>query len=215
MLLLHLRIASGAVSCSLMFKGYGNKQGIKLAHLSCTGGSITAAAHPILLGNFSSRFSGVTWSKSGGCGIGVKICLLTICNSTNATFSGAVITNVNGSRVIGALLCVMDSSSLVFDNTRLHGNTGLPLLGEGTAVHIHIKNSRLTNNTNLVEDLVGAALLINGGTGLVQSSIFAGNRGLLRGGAIGISHARLRVESSVLQANAGERKRLLQIIVGQ
>jgi hypothetical protein len=103
---------------------------------------------------------------------------------------------------------------LVFDNARFHDNVGLPLLIEGTAVHIHIKKSQFTNNKNLVENVPGAALLINGGTGLVQSSTFAGNRALLRGGAIGIKNARLTVESSVLQNNAGEHRKLHQTVWG-
>jgi hypothetical protein len=203
LLLLQLGLASAAVSCSLKLEGYGNLQGLKSAHFSCTGGSITAAAQPILLGRFSPRFSGVTWSKSGGCGRAERVCLLTICNSRNATFPGAVIINVNVSSVIGALLCVVDSSTLVFDNARFHGNTGSILVGDHTNVHLHIKNSRFTNNTT-VQDVEGAAFLLNNGTGLVQSSTFAGNRALTRGGAIGLRNsARLTVVSSVFQDNTG------------
>jgi hypothetical protein len=203
-LLLQLGIASAAVSCSLRFEGYGNKQGLKSAHLSCTGGSITAAAHPVLLAPFSRGFSGVTWSSSGGCGTSKNHCLLTICGSSKAAFFGAVIANVDVSSSIGALLCVRDSSNLVFDSARFHGNSGLQLLGDTTAVHLHIKNSRFTNNSNLLKGLDGAALLLKNGTGLVQSCTFAGNRGLSTGGAIALgNNARMTVMSSVLQDNTG------------
>lgn len=218
-LLLQLGIASAAVSCNLKFEGYGNKQGFKSAHLSCTGGSITAAAHPVLA-HFSRSFSGVTWSDSGGCGRGKQFCLLTICGASRATFPGAVITTVNVSSSVAALLCVRDSSSLVFDSAKFHGNTGLLLAGDPTAVHLHIKESQFTNNTNIVKDLEGA-LMLNGGTGLVQSSTFAGNRGFFIGGAISLrNNARLTVVSSILQDNTGRHEgvqlccRFLQAAVG-
>jgi hypothetical protein len=214
-LLLQLGLASAAVSCSLKFEGYGNKQGLKSAGLSCTGGSITAAAHPVLLAPFSRSFSGVSWSDSGGCGRGKKICLLTICGSSSAVFSGAVITNVNISSSAGALLCVTDSSSLVFDSARFHGNIGLPILGDYTAVRLHFENSKFTNNTNIVEGLEGAALHMNGGTGLVHSCTFAGNRNLFRGGAIGLSNqTRLTVASSFLQDNEGGHVSCMMVLEG-
>lgn len=210
-LLLQLGLSSAAVSCSLKFEGYSHKQGVKSAHLSCTGGSITAAAHPVLLAPFSRSFSGVTWSNSGGCGESKEFCLLTICGSSKATFVSADVANVNISSTTGLLLCVRDSSSLVFDNARFHGNSGRPLAGDTTAVQLHIKNSRFTNNTMYGAAMEGAALHLNGGTGLVQSSTFAGNRGFFRGGAIGLrNNARLTVTSSVLHNNQGEHKHYQQ-----
>jgi hypothetical protein len=204
-LLLQLGLASAAVTCSLKFEGYGSKQGLKSAYLACIGGSITAAAHPILLAPVSRSFSGVTWSDSGLCGVGKKVCLLTICGSSSAIFHGAVITNVNVSSSVNNLLCVADSSSLVFDSARFHGNTGIAITGDLTSVRLHIKNSRFTNNTNAVKDLEGAALQLNNGTGLVQSCTFAGNRVVFRGGVIGLhNQAQITVVSSILQDNEGE-----------
>jgi hypothetical protein len=133
--------------------------------------------------------------------------LLTICGSSKATFISAAVNNVNVSSSVGLLLCVRDSSSLAFDDARFHGNTGRPLASDLTAVHLHIRNSRFTNNTVYGAAMEGAALHLNGGTGLVQSSIFTGNRGFFRGGAIGLrNNARLTVTSSVLQSNQGEHK---------
>jgi hypothetical protein len=141
---------------------------------------------------------------------------LTICALSSAIFPGAVIANVNiSSSVVEALLCVTDSSSLVFDSARFHGNKRLPLFGDPTPVHVHIKNSQFTNNA-VMEGLEGAALHLRGGTGLVQSSIFAGNRALgLGGGAIGLGNrARLTVASSVLQDNNGEHMLEQQLVQG-
>jgi hypothetical protein len=134
-----------------------------------------------------------------------KRCLLTICGSSSATFPGAVFTAVNVSSSVEGLLCFVDSSSLVFDSARFQGNTGIALASDNTTVHLHIKNSRFTNNTNPAKGLGGVALQLIGGTGLVQSSTFAGNRGLSPGGAIVVSsHARLSVVSSILQDNTGK-----------
>jgi hypothetical protein len=128
---------------------------------------------------------------------------MVICKSSKAAFHSAVIMNVDVSSSIGTLLCVRESSSLVFDSARFHGNTGLPIVGDASAVHIQISRSRFTNNTNLVDGVEGAALLLNGGTGLVQSSTFAGNRAV-RGGAIGPrNQPRLTVTSSSFRDNEG------------
>jgi hypothetical protein len=206
-LLLQLGLASAAISCSLKIEGYGSKQGIKSAHLACTGGSIIAAAHPVLLAPFSPSFSGVTWSNSGSCGESKETCLLTICGASAASFVSAAIVNVNVTSSVRLLLCARDSSSLVFDSARFHGNSGRPLASDATAVHLHIKNSHFTNNTVYGAAMEGAALHLNGGTGLVQSSVFAGNRGFSRGGAIGLrNNARMTIVSSTLQDNTGEHK---------
>jgi hypothetical protein len=46
--------------------GHGNRPGLKKASLSCSGGTITAAADPQLLqalGSSSSNIKGVVWSS--------------------------------------------------------------------------------------------------------------------------------------------------------
>lgn len=58
--------AGTKATCSLQLVGHGNRPGLKKASLSCSGGTITAAADPQLLqalGSSSSNIKGVVWSS--------------------------------------------------------------------------------------------------------------------------------------------------------
>jgi hypothetical protein len=65
--LLQSQVAARA-TCKLHLEGFASAQGIKYAELSCSDGTITASAHPVLLANFTRSFSGVQWSDVGECG---------------------------------------------------------------------------------------------------------------------------------------------------
>lgn len=68
MLLTTGQVADAEVTCKLHIEGFGYKQGLKKAHLSCTGGSIKAVAHPLLaplIGAKEGALSlGVQWFHS-------------------------------------------------------------------------------------------------------------------------------------------------------
>jgi hypothetical protein len=83
-------VVTAAATCQLHMEGYGHITGLKSAHLTCSGGVIKAAAHPMLK-QFRSSFSGVQWTDTGSCGVGRRDCLLTICGDTAAVFESATV----------------------------------------------------------------------------------------------------------------------------
>ena len=124
---LHLQAAATAkVTCDLHFQGHGARTGLKSAVLSCSGGTITAVAHPELLASFSTAFVGVSWASKGACAALKDQCVLTLCQGSAASFPKATVLNVNAPNTKD-LICLGDSSSADFDNARFQGNTGRPL----------------------------------------------------------------------------------------
>jgi hypothetical protein len=198
--------------CKLEIEGYGAKQGIKHAELACTGGSITASVHPKLCGVFSCPLSGVAWSGRGSCGALRTKCALTICGDTTAAFLNAAIIGVNVSSTVSNLLCVADSSNLLFQGARFVSNTARVINAVNETVRLQFVSSLFINNTTPSEQNYGGALSAEAGRVRVQSSRFQGNRALPRpdgdaDGAIcmrGRSH--LALLYSKLQDNVGEHK---------
>jgi predicted outer membrane repeat protein len=71
-------------------------------------------------------------------------------------------------------------------------------------VRLHIKNSTFTNNSPATEGLWGGALLVAGGSAVVESSSFVGNTAKY-GGAIAVRNsASLKLVASVAKGNKGE-----------
>lgn len=63
-----IAVPAKAAVCRLHLEGYRNRTGFKRAELICTGGSITAAAHPVLLQALQKQYNrtaprGVVWAK--------------------------------------------------------------------------------------------------------------------------------------------------------
>jgi hypothetical protein len=89
--------AAGQAVCTLNIVGNDKKPGIKTAELSCKGGTITAAAHKILLDFWGADkpTQGVKWVENvvGACVVGTNI-LLTICGVSNAVFIKPTVTQV-------------------------------------------------------------------------------------------------------------------------
>ena len=189
-------------SCKLHFEGFGNKQGLKTAHLDCTGGSIQASAHPSVLGPFTHSFSGVTWSTAGDCGAYKDDCALTLCGNSSVLFVSAVVSRVNITTA-AMLLCVGGNSNVVFDGAQFQGNTARPV-SYFSGVKLHIKGCNFKNNSISWQGSVGGALFVDGGSALVESSSFIGNSAQYRGGAIGVRNsAHLKLVASVVKDNAG------------
>lgn len=98
---------AGAAVCSLSLVGFGDRLGIKSAKLSCTGGTITVAAHKVLEDFWGQKkaMPGVVWGDSK-C-IGNTACLITVCGSSSAVFESATVTSLRGGVLTwGLAVCV-------------------------------------------------------------------------------------------------------------
>lgn len=197
-------------TCKLHLEGYGSAQGLKSAQLSCSGGNITASAHPVLLANFTQMFSGVQWPDDGDCGEHRMSCLLTLCGETSVLFPAAVVRNVNTSKTVAILLCLAGDSDVVFESADFQQIAVRPITVFSPGVKLHVKGSNFTNNTLRVSPsgmgLAAGALFIANGTALVESSNFRGNVVLSYGGAVALANsATIQMVSSVLEGNTGEK----------
>lgn len=192
-------------SCKLRVEGFGTGQGLKSAQLPCSGGSIQAAAHPSLLRSFAGNFSGVGWSDHSSCADYKKDCVLTICGNSTVRFPSAVVRRVNTSKDVRMLLCLAGSSNVVFEGAHFQGNTGRSITALSQGVRLHIQGSTFSNNNLPWKELPGGALLLDGGSALIESTNFSGNTALSSGGAIGVRKtAALKMVASVVRGNTGE-----------
>lgn len=196
--------------CKLELEGYGAAQGIRHASLACTGGSITASVHPRLLAAFSRSFSGVVWSGRGSCGALQRMCALTVCGDTNATFVNASVIGVNVSSTVSNLLCVADSSYVLFQHGSFVSNTAPVISAVNSTVRLHFLSSLFKNNTTPWKENFGGALRAEAGWVLVQTSRFYGNRASSKtksaAGAIFVGgRSTVALLSSMLQDNTGEQ----------
>ena len=212
LLLLLLLVQQGAVvtatvTCQLHMEGYGHIAGLKAAHLACSGGVITAAAHP-MLAPFKHSISGVQWADTDGCGGGRRDCLLKVCGDTAAVFASATIAHVNVSSMAQSLVCIGGRSDATFQRARFYGNTArcisVPQQSSNATVRLHLTKCVFTNNSAPVD--VGGVLALAGGLALVEGSTFSGNSVQKRGGAIGVTNtARAAIISTHFQHNKGSR----------
>jgi hypothetical protein len=192
-------------TCKLHLEGYGSAQGIKSAQLTCSGGTITAHAHPVLLGNLTRTFSGVQWSDAWDCVQNNTKCLLILCGDTSAAFPAAVIRNLNVSQTSVAFLCLTGNSDVLFEGAQFQENTGRPISTFSSSVKLHVKGSNFTGK-KLPWNQAGGALWLGGGTAVVESSVFSGNAVKMDGGAIYVdgNMSSIDLSSSVFKDNNGE-----------
>lgn len=198
-------VANGRVVCSLHMEGYGTKPGVKSVLLSCSGGTITTAAHSALLSAPQHQFAGVTWSDKATCRPGGSTCLISICGDSSATFMSARVLAVNTTALGGHAVCLGGGSNITFEHALFQGNLGrsLAVLSEGA--YLHVKGSSFINNSAQGAKATGAALYISNGTALLVSSSFSGNSAGFRGGAIEVDGAgRATIIASKLDYNRGQ-----------
>jgi hypothetical protein len=116
--------AIGQAHCKLAIHGFGKKIGIASASLSCTGGTITAAAHDELLQFWGTKrpTEGVVWTShnTGACALG-KRCLLNICGGS-ATFLGSTASGVRPDTV-SVLVGVGGTARLTFTKGTFTNNS--------------------------------------------------------------------------------------------
>lgn len=113
---------AGAAACSLNITGFGNRPGIHLADLSCTGGTITVAAHKVLQDYWgpNKTLPGVKWGDANCRIAGLQGCLLAVCGASNAVFDAATITALVGEGTIPGwfmAVCVSNQSTATFRNS--------------------------------------------------------------------------------------------------
>jgi len=196
--------AYARVTCELHFQGDGSSSGLRTAKLSCTGGTLTAAAHPSLLVPTIGASSGVQWSNKGDCGTWKNKCVLTVCSDTKAAFLKARVTNVKVPSTTG-LICLGDSSDVLFDHATFLGNTGRSLTVVGSKAKLWIKSSNFLNNTVLGSEAQGGGLCMQAGTGIVEGSTFLGNSVQYYAGAVAVTgDAYLSISNSVFEGNSGK-----------
>jgi hypothetical protein len=204
-LLVTTPLASGKLVCALDLQGYGTTPGVKSVVMSCSGGTITAAAHGTLLAAPAHQFSGVKWLTKGACGAETPAaCLINICEGSSATFVSANVLHVNASGLAGDLVCIHDSN-VTFQKALFQDNTGRCLVVTGQRAQLHLMQSRFGNNSASGPKDVGGALHMLNGTAIVEDTTFAGNSVGSGGGVIGLEGAaKLTLVSSVLDGNKGE-----------
>lgn len=170
--------AAGQALCKLVIQGFGKKIGIASASLSCTGGTITAAAHDELLQFWGTKrpTQGVVWKshEAGACAPGSG-CLLSICGGS-ATFLGSTASGVQTNEA-SVLVCVGNSARLTFRNGNFTVNNLTPLAILHPKAHVLVVHGNFQGNimTEAEANLAGA-IVVNNGTLVVQSSTFLGNK---------------------------------------
>lgn len=200
--------ANSRVVCSLYIKGYGTKPGVKSVLLSCSGGTITAAAHTALLSAPKHQFAGVTWSDKGACGSGRSTCLINICGDSSAIFMSAKVLAVNMTALGGHAFCLGDRSNITFEHALFQGNVGQSVAVGHEGVYLRLIKSSSMNNSVAGANVTGGAMYIWNGTVFVEKSTFSGNLAVDTGGAggaIGVEGtARVTIISSTLDGNQGQ-----------
>jgi len=175
--------ATAATVCTLRLEGYGTRPGLRTAQLKCTGGSITAAAHPQLLkalgpGKIQGVTQGVVWSSSRECTSDVedRKCLLSICDKSRAVFVRPVVTHVKPSgEDLYRSLCVSDGSNVAISNGVFTDSGIRPIHVDGKTTSVVIKNSSFVRNI-VADDAYGGALLVWEGHVTIRSSSFLHNK---------------------------------------
>lgn len=194
---------AGVTLCALKIEGHGpSKPGVKNFQLSCSGGSIMAFAHPILVPHLANT-SGVSWLPNA-CGLWARGCLLAICGDSTVTFAaGTVVQAASPSPPL--LLCVGGLSALAFQGARFFDNAARSITGFGPDVSFLIKGSSFTNNSLQSPSGSGGAVSLEaGGSAVIEASTFTNNTVLGNGGAISVGGTgSIKVVSSLLQGNTG------------
>lgn len=167
------------IACQLTIQGGLEPSGISRADLACTGGTITAAADPLLLPHVRDAV-GVKWSGNG-CGLKPGGCLLAICGSSRAHLINSVVVGV---QALGfeSLLCIVGNSSLLLSNATLQGNT-VSVVGVADS-SLELINSTVADNACVHEAFTAGIHAAGTAMVSIQGSRFVNNSHINNGGAI-------------------------------
>jgi hypothetical protein len=204
--------AAGQAVCTLNIVGNGQKPGIKTAELSCKGGTITAAAHNLLLDFWGADkpTQGVEWvdNADGDCVAGDNI-LLTLCGASNAVFIKPKVTHVWDEDQLSILVCVAGSqgaASVTMREGTFTGSSVTPLGLYTDGNKLHLDNCVISKNGHLpVDDATetAGAIAAAGGELLLRSSTISGNVAMgTESGALSVwGSAHVTIENSRFTAN--------------
>lgn len=195
--------------CRLHLEGFGHRPGLKKAQLSCTGGSITAAASPELVKVLGAGPKGVLWSQAADCQEAIKEgnCLLAVCRGSVATFANPVITGIRASTPEGgSSLCITGGSNVaVVDGTFVQGRDMRPVRVVGDGTTALLKQCRFQGNSVAQSKRHGGALMMAYTTKVtVLSCSFVGNSAESGGAIMVQGSAQLNLTSGQALAS-GER----------
>jgi hypothetical protein len=186
--------------CRLHLEGFGDRPGIKKAQLSCTRGSITAAARPELLKALGSGTTGVLWSKADACldAVNNEKCMLAVCLASTATFDRPVITALQSLWPDGgSTLCITAGSNVALVNgTFLQGLDMRPLRIYGRGTTAVIKQCRFQGNTVAPSGSDGGALVVADTAKVtILSSSFISNAADVGGAVVAEGSAQVNLTS--------------------
>lgn len=181
--------------CRLHLEGFGNRPGLKKAQLSCTGGSITAAASPELVKLLGAGPKGVVWSQAADCQDAIKEqttgnCMLAVCRGSVATFLNPVVTGMKSSLSEGGTsLCITGGSKVALVNgTFVQALDMRPVRVHGTGTTVSIKQCMFRENSVTPSTRNGGALSVRDSAEVaIDSSSFIRNKAEF-GGAITADH---------------------------
>ena len=171
-LLVQQALGSAKAVCSLNVEGFGTKTGLKSAQLSCSGGTVKAVVHPLLLAKLPGLGSrgGIQLSSDSKCKELGASCLITICEGTAVTFPRATVKSVNVTPNLTGLIYAVGPSSVVLDGATFTGNAARALFTVGQHVSVVVKASTFVNNTaassNLKPRRLGGPLSLNDALGM-------------------------------------------------
>lgn len=199
---------AGAAVCSLNIQGNGKYTGLKAAGLSCTGGTITVAAHRVLQQIWGAQQlpgQGVVFSTDAACSPS-PTCMLAICGQSNAVFINPSVTDVMEEEDLGVVLCVTGNSTVSFRSGTFTANavTSVAVYVEGTTALVD--QCQFRNNVIPPEGegfwTNPSSMFVQQAAVQVQSSTFFNNSASGDfGGIYALDMARLTVRNCTFEHN--------------
>jgi predicted outer membrane repeat protein len=197
---------AGSAVCSLSLAGFGDRLGIKSAKLSCTGGTITIAAHKLLRDFWGPTMvlPGVVWGNQE-C-VTNDGCLISICGGSNAVFNLASVSALKGGGdkpEVRIAVCVNRQSTVTFRNSTFTG------LREITSMAIHtagtsalVDQCTLRDNVYTLDGHYSSGIVVDMARLTILSSTLAGITGVGNAGAVtALTMAHVTIQDTKFQSN--------------
>jgi predicted outer membrane repeat protein len=198
---------AGAAECSLRLAGFGDRPGIKSASLSCTGGTITVAAHKELQNYWGQNkaLPGVAWNDGDDC-VTNKGCLLTICGKSNAVFEAATVTSLkadSGEAAWRLPVCVTKGSTVTFRRSSFTMNKDVaPLLIHSNGTSVLVDQCTIQGNTNTNGSFSSAVSIKDAHLTILSSTVAANTAAGTSSGAItATGTAQINIQGSSFMKN--------------
>jgi hypothetical protein len=188
------------IKCQLSVKGSGDRLGIAQANLSCQGGTITAAAHPLLLPHVQ-RATGVQWSNGSTC---QTMCMLSVCGSPRQVhFEPVVVTNLHATSGtwLGGVLCFLKTVTAVVSRADFSYNQA-GFLGVSDA-QVTLLNSTSRHNIATGTSHFAAVGAVRAARVAITGCTLVNNRQNVTGGSVvsAFDNATLSITNSTFSQN--------------